>query len=109
LWGCRTQPAQKEGPAQPDPAPTDNHADACCSALLTLRPLRSACAQLLLSSSLNPEQRELADTILESCNSLLGVLGDILDFSKLVSMGGCAGGGVVGAAWVGNQPDQAVN
>jgi len=40
---------------------------------------------------------------------LLGVLGDILDFSKLVSMGGCAGGGVVGAAWVGNQPDQAVN
>ncbi|GAX74943.1 hypothetical protein CEUSTIGMA_g2389.t1 [Chlamydomonas eustigma] len=42
-----------------------------------------AMAQLLLSSPLNPEQRDLAETILESGNSLLGILGDILDFSKL--------------------------
>nr|AML78291.1 putative LOV domain-containing protein [Pleurastrum insigne] len=42
-----------------------------------------ATAQLLLASSLTPEQRELAETVLESGNSLLGILGDILDFSKL--------------------------
>lgn len=42
-----------------------------------------ATAQLLLASALTPEQRELAETILESGNSLLGILGDILDFSKL--------------------------
>lgn len=39
--------------------------------------------QLLLGSGLTPEQRELADTILESGNTLLGILGDILDFSKV--------------------------
>lgn len=41
------------------------------------------CSQLLLSSSLTPEQQELAETVLESGNTLLGILGDILDFSKL--------------------------
>jgi hypothetical protein len=39
--------------------------------------------QLLLASALSPEQRELADTILESGNTLLLILGDILDFSKI--------------------------
>ena len=39
--------------------------------------------QLLLSSPLSPEQRDIAETILDSGNSLLGILGDILDFSKL--------------------------
>lgn len=34
-----------------------------------------ATAQLLLASALTPEQRELAETILESGNSLLGILG----------------------------------
>ncbi|GLC36858.1 hypothetical protein PLESTM_000511500 [Pleodorina starrii] len=42
-----------------------------------------ATAQLLLGSVLTPEQRELAETILESGSTLLGVLGDILDFSKI--------------------------
>ncbi|EFJ49743.1 hypothetical protein VOLCADRAFT_58998, partial [Volvox carteri f. nagariensis] len=42
-----------------------------------------ATAQLLLSSHLTPEQRELAETVLESGSTLLGVLGDILDFSKI--------------------------
>ncbi|KAI8464289.1 MAG: hypothetical protein J3K34DRAFT_492346 [Monoraphidium minutum] len=42
-----------------------------------------ATAQLLLASQLSPEQRELADTILDSSLSLLGTLGDILDFSLL--------------------------
>lgn len=42
-----------------------------------------AMAQLLLTSVLSPEQRDLAETILESGTSLLGILGDILDFSKL--------------------------
>jgi len=42
-----------------------------------------ATAQLLLASALTPEQRELAETILESGNSLLSILGDILDFCKL--------------------------
>lgn len=40
-------------------------------------------SQLLLASGLTPEQRELADTILESGNTLLTILGDILDFSKV--------------------------
>ncbi len=35
-----------------------------------------ATAQLLLGSALTPEQRELAETILESGNSLLGILGE---------------------------------
>lgn len=35
-----------------------------------------ASAQLLLESALTPEQRELAETILESGNSLLGILGE---------------------------------
>ncbi len=34
--------------------------------------------QLLLASALTPEQRELAETILESGNSLLGILGGYL-------------------------------
>jgi signal transduction histidine kinase len=34
-----------------------------------------ATAQLLLASCLSPEQRELAETLLESGNSLLGILG----------------------------------
>ena len=42
-----------------------------------------ATAQLLLSSALSPEQRELAETLLESGNRLLTILGDILDFSQV--------------------------
>ncbi|KXZ49250.1 hypothetical protein GPECTOR_22g842 [Gonium pectorale] len=42
-----------------------------------------ATTQLLLGSVLTPEQRELAETILESGSTLLGILGDILDFSKI--------------------------
>ncbi|KAG2500572.1 hypothetical protein HYH03_001342 [Edaphochlamys debaryana] len=42
-----------------------------------------ATAQLLLASVLTPEQRELAETILESGSTLQGILGDILDFSKI--------------------------
>ncbi|KAL6758458.1 hypothetical protein V8C86DRAFT_1787735, partial [Haematococcus lacustris] len=42
-----------------------------------------ATAQLLLASTLNPEQHELAETVLQSCNTLLSILGDILDFTKL--------------------------
>ncbi|GFR47530.1 hypothetical protein Agub_g9248 [Astrephomene gubernaculifera] len=42
-----------------------------------------ATTQLLLASLLNPEQRELAETLLESGCTLLGILGDILDFSKI--------------------------
>ncbi|KAG1674483.1 hypothetical protein FOA52_003088 [Chlamydomonas sp. UWO 241] len=42
-----------------------------------------AMAQLLLCSMLTPEQRDLAETILESGNSLLTILSDILDFCKL--------------------------
>lgn len=34
-----------------------------------------AISQLLLGSALTPEQRELAETVLESGNSLLGILG----------------------------------
>ncbi len=46
-------------------------------------PARSVPSQLLLASGLTPEQRELGDTILESGNTLLTILGDILDFSKV--------------------------
>lgn len=35
-----------------------------------------ATAQLLLASALTPEQRDLAETILESGNSLLSILGE---------------------------------
>nr|AML78993.1 putative LOV domain-containing protein [Carteria crucifera] len=42
-----------------------------------------ATAQLLLASSLSPEQRELTETIWDSGNTLLGILGDILDFSRI--------------------------
>nr|AML77241.1 putative LOV domain-containing protein [Coccomyxa subellipsoidea] len=42
-----------------------------------------AVAQLLLSTNLTPEQRELAETILDSGDTLLTILGDILDFSKI--------------------------
>lgn len=52
--------------------------------LSTVFPRASACgSRLLLTSQLSPEQRELADTILDSSLSLLGTLGDILDFSLL--------------------------
>ncbi len=46
-----------------------------------------ATAQLLLTSALTPEQRDLTQTILDSAYSLLGVLGNILDFSKLDQVG----------------------
>jgi signal transduction histidine kinase/FixJ family two-component response regulator len=39
--------------------------------------------QLLLSSELNPEQRESAETLFSSATMLLGTVNDILDFSKL--------------------------
>eukprot|EP00884_Botryococcus_braunii_P007045 jgi/Botrbrau1/16341/Bobra.0345s0005.1 len=42
-----------------------------------------AVAQLLLSTNLTPEQRELAETILDSGDTLVTILGDILDFSKI--------------------------
>ena len=38
---------------------------------------------LLLDSPLNPEQREYADTIRQSGESLLAIINDILDFSKI--------------------------
>ncbi|MFO0610601.1 MAG: ATP-binding protein [Polyangiales bacterium] len=40
-------------------------------------------ADLLLGSPLGPEQREHAETILASGNTLLGLIGDVLDFSKI--------------------------
>ena len=39
--------------------------------------------QLLQLSDLNPEQREFADTVLSSANTLLVTVNDILDFSRL--------------------------
>lgn len=42
-----------------------------------------AVAQLLLSTSLTPEQRELAEMMMDSGHTLLTILGDILDFSKI--------------------------
>jgi signal transduction histidine kinase/ActR/RegA family two-component response regulator len=39
--------------------------------------------ELLLTSRLDPEQRELAITVKESADSLLHILNDILDFSKV--------------------------
>lgn len=42
-----------------------------------------AVAQLLLSTNMTPEQRDLAETILDSGDTLLTILGDILDFSKI--------------------------
>ncbi|MBN2311749.1 MAG: response regulator [Candidatus Hydrogenedentes bacterium] len=40
-------------------------------------------AELLLDTPLSQEQREYADTIIESANGLLAILNDILDFSKI--------------------------
>jgi signal transduction histidine kinase len=38
---------------------------------------------ILLDTDLDPEQREVAETVLSSGNSLLTILNDILDFSKV--------------------------
>jgi signal transduction histidine kinase/DNA-binding NarL/FixJ family response regulator len=40
-------------------------------------------AEILLESSLNPDQRHLANTILRSGKSLLAVINDVLDISKI--------------------------
>jgi signal transduction histidine kinase len=40
-------------------------------------------ANLLLETPLSPEQQECADTIRRSANALLGVINDVLDFSKV--------------------------
>jgi PAS domain S-box-containing protein len=40
---------------------------------------------LLMTSALNPEQREFAETIQESGETLLHIINDILDFSKIES------------------------
>ncbi|MGH7956306.1 MAG: response regulator, partial [Opitutaceae bacterium] len=40
-------------------------------------------ANLLLSSSLTPEQRDLAETLCDSSEALLTIINDILDFSKI--------------------------
>jgi len=42
-------------------------------------------SSLLLNTQLNNEQREFADTIRSSSNSLLTIINDILDFSKIES------------------------
>ena len=39
--------------------------------------------QLLLSSPLNPRQKEYAQTIAQSAEALMGVINDLLDFSKI--------------------------
>jgi PAS domain S-box-containing protein len=39
--------------------------------------------RLLLDSGLNPEQREMAETVMQSGESLLALINDILDFSKI--------------------------
>jgi CheY-like chemotaxis protein len=39
--------------------------------------------ELLLDTELTPEQRDCAETIKESANVLLGIVNDMLDFSKL--------------------------
>jgi two-component system sensor histidine kinase/response regulator len=41
--------------------------------------------ELLLDTKLRPEQREYADCVLESAQSLLTIINDILDFSKIES------------------------
>ena len=43
------------------------------------------CANLLLETPLNPEQREYLDTIRKCGDSLLHIISDILDFSKMDS------------------------
>lgn len=40
---------------------------------------------LLLESGLQPEQRELADMILQSGNAIVSIMNDVLDYSKLES------------------------
>ena len=42
-----------------------------------------AIAQLLMRTTLSPEQRELASTLEESGSALLSILGDVLDFSSI--------------------------
>jgi signal transduction histidine kinase/ActR/RegA family two-component response regulator len=41
------------------------------------------CANLLLDTALNPEQREFAETIKRSGDALLTVINDVLDYSKI--------------------------
>ncbi len=40
-------------------------------------------SRLLLSSTLSPRDRELVDKINVSANSLLGLINDVLDYSKI--------------------------
>ena len=41
--------------------------------------------ELLLDSSLAPRQREYAGTVIDSCENLLAIINDVLDFSKIES------------------------